>query len=72
MKGCLCPECFGLHEYMFRLTGKEYGLEASGGHAWEGLEDLCDGSLVCDCKACSEERLQRVSRPRKQIKQPWE
>jgi hypothetical protein len=30
---CLCPEHFGLAEYMLELTGSTYGLPRARGHA---------------------------------------
>ena len=30
--GCRCPECFGLAEYMLRLTGSDHGLPRAPGH----------------------------------------
>lgn len=34
--------------------------------------DRCDGSMTCSCVHCAEERRQRIVRPIRAPRQPWE
>lgn len=67
--GCRCPACWTLREAMEQMTGKKYpGLPEAPGHLTlsvvtmpAGLaEPACDGSMVCQCPACTAERAERV------------
>lgn len=80
--GCCCPECFGLAEYMTKLTGKDYGLPAAQGPLTLRVvtagppvrEDPCKGTLTCPCVVCDQERATRVQRGGQGsgARQPWE
>ena len=73
-QGCRCRECFGLAEFMHRLTGKDYGLPRAPGHSSLLPEELdpCDKTLTCGCARCESEREQRRAIALKRISQPWE
>jgi hypothetical protein len=69
--GCRCSLCFGLHEFMERLTGKDYGLPKAPGITPEPVKaepTPCE-SMTCICPKCSAKRAQM--RP-KRVPQPWD
>jgi hypothetical protein len=76
--GCRCSEHYGLAEYMHALTGKDYGLPKRDAPLravplpLSLSDEVCEGTLVCGCSRCENERAQRVNRPPRQPKQPWE
>lgn len=74
--GCRCQEHYTLCEYMFELTGKDYGLMAAPGNVQRyvvrDLTDHCDGTMTCGCERCQGERAERLRRGRFQVRQPWE
>lgn len=75
--GCRCRECFGLAEFMLQATGSTHGLprlEASpvARKSVLSVVDTCTGTMTCECPVCSQERSERMSRPRKRVRQPWE
>jgi hypothetical protein len=75
--GCRCRECMGLGEYMRDLTGRDHGLPPTEAPLRAvplplSPVDRCDGSFVCGCPKCAQERFERVRRPPKQPRQPWE
>jgi hypothetical protein len=76
-EGCKCKECFGLTEFMRDLTGRDYGLPPTEAPLRAvplplSPVERCDGSFTCDCSSCAQERSERVRRPPKAAKQPWE
>jgi hypothetical protein len=79
-QGCRCRECFGLAEFMLQVTGNAHGLPRAPGHntapepqkATLRPVEACNGTMVCECQRCAQERSERVRRPPKQPKQPWE
>lgn len=64
--GCKCRECYGLAEYMLEHRGRDFGLPATKitvltyGPPIQSVEDLCDGTMLCQCKACTAERAARI------------
>lgn len=64
--GCKCRECYGLAEFMLEHRGHTFGLPATRitvlthGPPITSLEDACDGSMLCPCRACSAERAERI------------
>lgn len=70
---CKCSQCFGLAEYMFQVTGKDYGLPRAPGCLITPIVlDPCDGSMTCECARCVSERRSRIMRPIRPAKQPWD
>jgi hypothetical protein len=75
--GCRCRECMGLTEYMRDLTGRDYGLPPTEAPLRAvplhlSPSEPCDGSFTCECPSCAQERSERVRRPPKAPKQPWQ
>lgn len=69
---CKCSQCFGLAEYMFQVTGKDYGLPRAPGCLITPIVlDPCDGSMTCECGRCVSERRSLQGR-RRVVRQPWE
>lgn len=65
-EGCKCRECFGLAEYMLEATGRDHGLQHTlrvvtpGPPVLMSLETACDGTMVCVCRHCADERARRI------------
>jgi hypothetical protein len=75
--GCKCREHYGLAEYMRDLTGRDHGLRPTEAPLRAvplplAVVERCDGSFTCECPKCAQERSERVRRPPKQPRQPWE
>jgi hypothetical protein len=76
-EGCKCRECFGLTEFMRELTGRDYGLPPTEAPLRAvplplSPVERCDGSFTCGCSSCAQERSERVRRPPKEPRQPWQ
>jgi hypothetical protein len=70
--GCRCPECWGLAEYMERMTGKDYGLPRSPGHKRLRVVER-PHLMTCDCRVCVAKRQERMDDAQRvrSIPQPW-
>ena len=75
---CKCPEHFGLGDWMLTATGDTHGLpilrasQDAPASVLSLIDEKCDQTLTCPCSRCENERAQRVSRPRKPPRQPWD
>ena len=67
---CCCSECFGLREYVLKVTGCDHGLPKTRQQkpVLRLVEARCD-SMTCECERCTRERAQRQPR---RVRQPWE
>jgi hypothetical protein len=69
---CRCRECFGLAEYMLKLTGKTYGLTPTRSEAPTRAVEPTGPCDVCDHPHCQAQRLRERQKYQQAKRLPWE